>query len=121
MVDGGRIFRSAWIAGVEKHFPGTPKDSYVTPRDEMPEWERASASAVYEQVARFINISGGATARLSREQKSRFVALCWIAQIYKNVADPKPAYVADWDQLPQWQQDTDADIFERIEQAAQGV
>jgi hypothetical protein len=26
------------------------------------------------------------------------------------------AYVADWDDLPPWQQETDADIFERIEQ-----
>src|ERR1700716_4325691 len=26
--------------------------------------------------------------------------------------DPKPSYVADWDELPQWQQETDADIFE---------
>jgi hypothetical protein len=45
-----------------------------------------------------------------------FVALCWIAQIYKHIPDPKPSYVADWDDLPQWQQETDADIFERIEQ-----
>jgi len=29
------------------------------------------------------------------------------------------AYVADWDELPQWQQETDADIFERIEQESQ--
>jgi hypothetical protein len=27
----------------------------------------------------------------------------------------KPAYVADWDDLPSWQRETDADIFERIE------
>jgi hypothetical protein len=25
-------------------------------------------------------------------------------------------YLAEWDGLPQWQQETDADIFERIEQ-----
>jgi hypothetical protein len=37
-------------------------------------------------------------------------------QIFKHFPDPKPAYAADWDELPQWQQETDADIFERIEQ-----
>ena len=40
------------------------------------------------------------TAKLTRAQKGRFVALCWIAQIYKHIADPKPSYVADWDDLP---------------------
>ncbi|MFE6647553.1 hypothetical protein ACFVJS_13380 [Nocardioides sp. NPDC057772] len=25
-------------------------------------------------------------------------------------------YVADWDDMPEWQRETDADIFERIEQ-----
>lgn len=41
--------------------------------------------------------------------------LCWTAQIYKHIADPKPGYVADWQELPEWQRETDADIFERIE------
>jgi hypothetical protein len=45
----------------------------------------------------------------------RFVALCWIAQIYKHFQEPKASYVADWDDLPSWQQETDAGIFERIE------
>ncbi|MET9265464.1 hypothetical protein [Amycolatopsis sp. NPDC004079] len=111
----GRIFRDAWIAGVRRHFPGEPKPGYVTPWDETPDWERASAAAVYTQVRQFVEISGGSTAKLTRAQKSRFVALCWIAQIHQHISDPKPAYVADWDQLPQWQQETDADIFEAIE------
>ncbi|MFB9923400.1 hypothetical protein ACFORO_08850 [Amycolatopsis halotolerans] len=111
----GRIFRDAWIAGVRRHFPGEPKPGYVTPWEETPDWERASAAAVYTQVRQFVEISGGSTAKLTRAQKSRFVALCWIAQIYQHISDPKPAYVADWDQLPQWQQETDADIFETIE------
>lgn len=45
-----------------------------------------------------------------------FVAICWIAQIYKHIPEPKPAYVADWADLPEWQRQTDADIFEHIEQ-----
>ncbi|MDH6579808.1 hypothetical protein [Kitasatospora sp. MAP5-34] len=115
--DAGRIFREAWIAGVTKHFPGEPKPGYITPWEETPDWERQSAAAVYGQVRDFVEVSGGTTRKLSREQKGRFVALCWIAQIHKHIENPKPGYVADWDQLPEWQQETDADIFERIEQA----
>ncbi|GAA1417249.1 hypothetical protein ACFQZ4_52680 [Catellatospora coxensis] len=112
MMTGGETFREAWIAGVRKHFPGEPKPSYVAPWDDTPDWERASAAAVYEQVA--LLIRQGGTDKLSREQKGRFVALCWIAQIYRHIPDPKPAYVADWEQLPEWQQETDADIFDHI-------
>lgn len=112
----GRAFREAWIAGVRKHYPSEPKPGYVAPWEETPDWERQAASAVYQQVADFVALSGGAASRLSREQRGRFVALCWIAQIYKHLPDPKPSYVADWDDLPAWQQETDADIFEQIEQ-----
>jgi hypothetical protein len=111
----GRIFREAWIAGVKKHYPGEPKPGYVAPWDETPGWERQAAAAVYSQVRNFITVSSGTTAKLTRAQKGHFVALCWIAQIYKHIPDPKPAYVADWNELPQWQQETDADIFERVE------
>ncbi|MFD6229817.1 hypothetical protein ACFWFZ_23520 [Streptomyces sp. NPDC060232] len=116
MSDDGRIFREAWIAGVKKHFPGEPKPRYITPWDEAPEWERQCAAAVYGQVRDFVHVSGGQTAKLSREQRGRFVALCWIAQIHKHIPEPKPSYVADWDALPDWQRETDADIFEHIEQ-----
>ncbi|MEU4116591.1 hypothetical protein AB0F71_19120 [Kitasatospora sp. NPDC028055] len=115
MTEDGRIFREAWIAGVRKHFPGDPKPGYVSPWEETPDWERAAAAAVFGQVRDFITVSGGATSNLSREQKGRFVALCWIAQIHHRIADPKPAYTADWDDLPKWQQETDADIFEAVE------
>lgn len=112
----GRVFRQAWIAGVTKHYPGEPKPGYTTPWDDTPEWERSSAAAVYEQVRAFVEVSGGTTSKLSRAQRGRFVATCWIAQIYKHIPDPKPGYVADWDDLPSWQQETDADIFGAIEQ-----
>lgn len=113
--DHGRIFREAWIAGVTTHYPGDPKPGYVTPWDDTPDWERAAAAAVYDQVRAFIDTTDGATAKLTREQKGRFVALCWTGQIYKHFPDPKPSYVADWDKLPDWQKETDADIFEHIE------
>lgn len=37
--------------------------------------------------------------------------------MYKHFEDPKPGYVADWPDLPDWQKETDADIFEAIEDA----
>lgn len=114
-LERGRTFREAWIAGVRKHYPGEPKPGYVTAWEDTPEWERESATAVFDQVAAFIEITDGQTAKLSRTQKGRFVALCWVGQIYKHIPDPKPSYVADWDDLPPWQQETDADIFESIE------
>lgn len=113
--DDGRFFHEAWVAGVRKHYPGTPKDSYVVPWEEAPDWERAGAAAVYQQVKAFIEISDGATAKLTRDQRSQFVAICWIGQMYKQFGDPKPSHVADWSQLASWHQETDADIFEQIE------
>jgi hypothetical protein len=113
-IEPGRVFREAWIAGVRAHYPGEPKPGYVAPWEETADWERHSAVAVYEQVAAFLAITGGAAKKLSREQKGRFVALCWIGQIYKHFPHPKPSYIADWADLPAWQQETDADIFESI-------
>lgn len=117
-VERGRIFREAWIAGVNKHYPGEPKPGYVTPWHDTPDWERESATAVYDQVRAFTEVADGMTAKLTRSQRGRFVALCWIGQVYKHIPDPKPSYVADWDELPEWQQETNSDIFERIEQDA---
>jgi hypothetical protein len=113
--DGGRVFREAWIEGVRRHFPGDPKPGYVTPWDETSQWERDSAAAVYEQVRGFLEATRGRAGRLTREQKGQYIAVCWAAQIHRHFDDPKSSYVAGWDGLPQWQQETDADIFERIE------
>jgi hypothetical protein len=113
--DKGRFFRAAWITGVNTHFPGTPKAGYVSPWEEMVEWEQQAAIAVYEQVAQFVRLCAGQTKRLNREQRGRFVALCWIGQIYRHFDEPKESYVADWDALASWQQETDADIFSAIE------
>lgn len=52
---------------------------------------------------------------VEREQKGRFVALCWIGQIYARLPNPKSSYVADWEYLPDWQKQTDSDMFEAIE------
>ncbi|MBB5920950.1 hypothetical protein FHR81_001988 [Actinoalloteichus hoggarensis] len=102
---------------MNKHYPGEPKPGYIAPWADTPDWERACAAAVYRQVHDFIVATDGSTAKLTREQKGRFVALCWIGQIHRHFADPRPAYVADWADMPEWQRETDADIFERIENA----
>jgi hypothetical protein len=114
----GRVFREAWIAGVRKHYPGDPKPGYVAPWEDTPPWEREAAATVYGQVRDLLQATGGRAARLARDQKGQFVAVCWTAQILRHFDDPKPSYIAGWDALPQWQQETDADIFERIEQEA---
>jgi hypothetical protein len=116
--DGGRVFRQAWIDGVRAHHPGEPKPGYVALWEQTPDWERQSATAVFGQVAGLLAASEGAAVRLTRAQKGQFVAACWTAQIYLRIPDPKPAYVAPWEDLPAWQQETDADIFEAIEQTA---
>lgn len=53
--ENGRVFRDAWIAGVNRHFPGIPKPGYVAPWDETPEWEQQCASAVFDQVHALID------------------------------------------------------------------
>lgn len=115
VAEPGRIFREAWIAGVRAHYPGEPKPGYVTPWEQTPEWEREAAAAVFEQVAAFLAVTDGAAAKLSRVQKGQFVAACWNGQMYLRFPDPKPSYVAPWEELPDWQRETDADIFESIE------
>ena len=114
-IDKGRVFREAWIAGVRRHYPGDPKPGYVASWDETPEWERASAAAVFDLVAALVRGSAGGALRLTRAQKSQFVASCWTAHIYRHFPEPKPSYVAPWEELPPWQRETDADIFEHIE------
>ncbi len=113
--DCGRIFRNAWIEGVRAYYPGEPKPGYIAVWEDMPDWEQAAAIAVYNQVAEFLATTDGNASKLSSEQKGRWVALCWIGQIHKHFPEPKPSYVADWDDLPQWQRRVDTHIFEAIE------
>jgi hypothetical protein len=113
----GRVFREAWIAGVLRHFPGDPKPGYVTPWEQTPDWERASAAAVERLISALLGSSSGAASRLTRQQKGQFVAAAWNAHMYLHFPDPKPAYVAVWEDLPPWQREVDADIFQAVEAA----
>jgi hypothetical protein len=35
--------------------------------------------------------------------------------VYRYIPNPKPGYVADWEELPEWQRKTDMDIYSAIE------
>lgn len=113
-LEPGQAFREAWIAGVRAHFPGEPKPGYVASWERTPEWERAAAAAVETQIQHMVQVAAVGAMKLTPEQKGRFVALCWTAQIHQHIAEPKDSYVAGWEALPQWQQATDVDIFDRV-------
>ncbi|GLW92943.1 hypothetical protein [Actinokineospora globicatena] len=107
MIEGGQVYLRAWVDGVQRHAPGSGQArSWV----DMPAWERASTTAVYEMVRAFVEAGG--TDRLSRVQKGQFVHLCWLAQVHKHLDSPT---TADWDALPTWHQETNTDVFDHIE------
>jgi hypothetical protein len=120
--EAGRFFRSSWIKGVKKHYPGEPKESYIKAWEQMENWERESAIAVCQQIQGFI-LAGcqcGQAPVLTREQGGRLVRIAWVGQMYKHFPDPKPAYVCDWESMSnQWEQEVDMDIFEDIQAAMQ--
>jgi hypothetical protein len=110
---GGRIFRTLWTEQVYKHIPN-PKESYVQPWENMPEWEKESAMAVFEQVQDAIAQGQIQPQQMDREQGGRFIRERWVAQIYKHIPNPKEAYVQPWENMPAWEQETDSAIFEGI-------
>jgi hypothetical protein len=115
----GRLVREAWIAGVKQYFPGTPKPGYIAPWEEMPDWERAIVVEVYSQVSGLVRagLQGDAAIRLTREQGGRLVRIVWVQQVYKHFQDPKDTYVQPWEAMPEWERQTDMDMFTSIEQA----
>ena len=114
----GRLFRAAWIQGVQHHFPGTPKPGYISPWEEMSSWEQEAASIVYQKVYQLIKLGlqHEPPARVTAEQGGRFISEAWNVQVFRHIENPKPGYVADWEDLPEWQRLTDRDIFVAIEQ-----
>lgn len=112
-VEHGRFFRKAWIAGVNRYFPETPKPGYVVPWEEMSDWEQKAATAVYGKTQAFILV-GLNQAHPTPEQGGRFISEAWNVQVYRHIPNPKPGYVADWDDLPEWQRKTDMDIYSAI-------
>lgn len=44
----------------------------------------------------------------------RFISEAWNVQVYRYIPNPKSSYVADWEELPEWQRKTDMDIYSAI-------
>lgn len=109
----GRLFRAAWINGVHRHHPGEPNPSYTLSYDDAPAWERRACAEVWKIVAWLVHAT--MTSALTRKEKSVVIADLWRAEMQAAFDNPKPSYVAPWEELPTWQQEVDADIFEDIE------
>ncbi len=114
--NNGRIFKDAWIAGVKNYYPGTPNLAYLSPWEDMSEWEQQAAITVYGKVKVFIQSGLQSTppAHIAPEQGGRFIGEAWNVQVYRHDPHPNPRYVADWDDLPEWHRRTDIGIFEAI-------
>lgn len=118
--EGGHFFRLAWIQGVQKHYPGTPKEGYIRPWEKMDSWEQESAMTVFHQTRSFI-LASRQQGQLSREQGGRLIRIAWVAQMYRHFQSPKSSYVCDWDdpEMSGWEKEVDMDIFEAIAAAVQ--
>lgn len=117
----GRFFREAWITGVNRYYPGEPKEGYIKPWERMDGWEQQSAIAVYQQIQGFIlaGFHGEHYTPLTREQGGRLVRIAWVGQMFKYFPDPKQGYICNWEDMPnQWEREVDMDIFEAIQNAA---
>ncbi len=115
--EGGRFFRTCWIAGVHKHYPGTPKPSYIAPWENMSTWEQEIVMALYQQAYALVvaGMERDQMVRLNREQGGRVIRIGWVGQVYKHISEPKLAYVCDWEEMPAWEREVDRDIFEAIQ------
>jgi hypothetical protein len=113
----GRLFRTAWVEGVGRHYPGTPRPGHLAAWEELSDWERDSSVTVADQIARFVLAAGGRTSRLTRAQRGQFVVTCWIAQVHRHVAEPSVAAITPWEELPEWQRQTVAHVFDVLERA----
>ena len=113
----GRLFRTAWVEGVERHHPGAPLPGHLVAWEELSDWERDSSVTVADQIARFVVAANGRTSRLTRAQRGQFVVTCWIAQVHRHLSEPNVASIAPWEELPEWQQQTVGHVFDVIERA----
>ena len=53
-------------------------------------------------------------AESDREARGRVVASLWRLQMIEHFGDSKPGYTAEWDKLPAWQREVDADIYDAV-------
>ena len=114
----GQALREAWIAGVHKHYPGTPSPGYLAPWEETPEWERKCAAMVEYKVRLNVTTFRAEFGALTDEERGQYIANCWITGVLQHLPNPKAGYLTPWEELPAWQQNTDIDIFHALEDLA---
>lgn len=115
MEQGYLATRQAWINGVNEHFPGTPKPSYVTPWDEMDAWEQEAVKQLFTHVSAVIQPSLEAGIHIPPEHGGYLVASVWNVLMFQLLHEPKPSYVKHFNELDEWQQQTDIKMFQAIE------
>jgi hypothetical protein len=107
--------RQAWIDGVNEHYPGTLKPSYIKPWSEMDAWEQEAIKLLYQHVRAITLPSLEQGTRIPREHGGYLVCSIWNVLIFQLLREPKPSYVKHFDQLEGWQQQADTKMFEAIE------
>ena len=71
----------------------------------MAKWEQQAAIAVFHKTRALIvaGLQAEPPVQLTPEQGGRFIAEAWNVQVFRHIPQPKSSYVADWDDLPEWQ------------------
>ena len=113
----GRLLRTAWVEGVGRHHPGTSRARAIDAWEELAPWVQQSSCTVAEQIAGLVVAANGRTTRLTRAQRGQFVATCWIAQVHRHQSEPPVSSITPWDEMPDWQRQAVAHVFDVIEQA----
>ena len=113
--EGGRFFQDQWIRLVKEHCPDHLRAEKLLPWEDLELWEQENAVKAYELVQHLAWTVGWPIDGLNREQKGRFVHTCLMAQVWKRAPQRKSIALSDWNQLPTWQQQVYADLFEMIE------
>ncbi len=114
-MEGGRFFQDQWIRIVIERCPDNSPFEKLLPWEDLEPWEQENVVKAYELVQHLAWTVGWPIDGLSREQKGRFVHTCLIAQVWKRAPQHDEIALGDWNQLPTWQQQAYADLFEMIE------
>lgn len=51
---------------------------------------------------------------LNREEGGKLVRKVWIEQVYRFIPNPKHSYVCPWEEMQEWEQETDRCIWDEI-------
>lgn len=113
---GYRLTRQAWIDGVNEYHP-TPKASYTLPWESMDAWEQEAVKSLYHGVRDIIMPGLKQGISLPHEYGGYLVSAIWNVLMFQLLRSPKPSYVKHFNDLDEWQQKTDINMFKAIESA----